>query len=130
MTDPKTRVSLLSFDDVTDVNLQRCKRWHPGFPNDDSWSGADWSNAMCGEAGEAANVVKKLRRLEGGYKDYRPLVKEELLEKLGDELADTFLYMNLLASKYGVDLPDAIARKFNFVSAAQDFPERLPRRSE
>lgn len=47
---------------MLEINRRRCERWHPGFPHDPGgWSGADWSNAMCGEAGEAANVVKKLR---------------------------------------------------------------------
>src|SRR5580700_359731 len=58
----------LTFAKVSSANLQRCQKWHPGFPGDDEWSGADWSNAMCGEAGEAANVVKKLRRYECGLR--------------------------------------------------------------
>jgi NTP pyrophosphatase (non-canonical NTP hydrolase) len=45
---------------------------------------------------------------------------------LADELADVFLYLDLLASKCGIDLPAAIVRKFNVVSERQDFPERLP----
>lgn len=105
------------------TNIQRCARWHG--PGTEPWGGADWSNAMCGESGEAANVVKKIRRLETrtGSQDETPLAT--LVEKLGDELADTIIYADLLASHYGIDLEEAIVRKFNFVSEREGFPERL-----
>jgi NTP pyrophosphatase (non-canonical NTP hydrolase) len=45
---------------------------------------------------------------------------------LADELADVFLYLDLLAWHYGIDLPRSIVSKFNRVSAAQGFPEELP----
>ena len=115
----------LTFAEVTAANVARAKRWHPGFPVDDSWNGADWSNAMCGEAGEAANVVKKLRRHETGHHGALDGDEAALREKLADELADVLLYADLLAAKYGIDLPEAIVRKFNEVSARQGFPERL-----
>ena len=48
---------------------------------------------MCGEAGEVANVVKKaLRKGEAASDD------------LAAELADTFIYLILLAGEAGVDL--------------------------
>lgn len=116
----------LTFDDVTKINRQRCEKWHPGFP-DDEWTGADWSNAMQGEAGEAGNVVKKLRRLETGLtsKRHGMPTEGELRAKLADEIADTFLYLDLLASYYEIDMPRAIVAKFNRVSEEEGFPERL-----
>ena len=119
-------VAALTFDRVIAVNVARAKRWHAGFPRDHGWTGADWSNAMCGEAGEVANVVKKLRRHECGLRGALDPPSAELLTLLGDELADTILYLILLAAKYGVDLPAAVVRKFNVVSERQGFPERLP----
>lgn len=117
----------LSFAELRLTNVSRCKRWHTGFPADEHWTGADWSNAMCGEAGETANVVKKLRRLETGsgpgVNDPAP---DELRRMLAHEIADTVLYADLLAAKYGIDLGLAVAEKFNIVSERQDFPERLP----
>lgn len=108
---------------ITAVNCSRKARWH-GVP--DPWSLADWSNAMCGEAGEAANVVKKIRRLDLGMRQWRtPDNREELLNKLGKEIADTFLYLNLLADAAGIDMEAAIVQKFNEVSEAEGFPERL-----
>lgn len=118
-------VAPLSFDEVTASNRARCERWHPGFPNDDEWSTADWSNAMCGEAGELANVVKKLRRHECGLANNGDPTPDELREKAADEIADVFLYLNLLAEKLGIDMPAAIVDKFNRVSELQEFPERL-----
>ena len=50
------------------VNRKRSAHWHA---DGEPWSGADWSNAMCGEAVEAANVVKKLRRHETGLASLR-----------------------------------------------------------
>ena len=116
----------LTFARVSEKNSARASRWHPGFPHDDTWSGADWSNAMCGEAGEAANIVKKLRRYEDGLRGVGDPTEPELLDMLADEVADVFLYLDLLAAKYAIDVPAAIVRKFNVVSERQGFPERLP----
>lgn len=120
--------SALSFDEVTEINLQRVSKWHASFRGKGvaDWNGADWSNAMQGEAGEAGNVVKKLRRQETGTRGKNDPDREVLLGKLAEELADTFLYIDLLASYYGIDLPLAIVDKFNSVSEREGFPERLP----
>lgn len=117
----------LTFSHVSEVNRSRASRWHPGFPERDAsgWTGADWSNAMCGEAGETANVVKKLRRAEAGLRGVLDGSADELLAKLADEIADVYLYLDLLATYYGVDIPAAVVSKFNRVSELQGFPERL-----
>ncbi len=117
----------LDFDTVSATNRARCERWHPGYPGPDAsgWNGADWSNAMQGEAGEAGNVVKKLRREECGLRGVLDAPTPGLLLKLADEIADTFLYLDLLATYYRIDMPTAIVRKFNAVSELQGFPERL-----
>lgn len=117
----------LSFSALRSMNVSRARRWHPGFPTDDSWNGADWSNAMCGEAGEAANVVKKLRRHETGHPGALDGDEKALRIALESELADVIAYADLLAAKYGINLGAAVARKFNEVSVRQGFPERLPR---
>lgn len=106
------------------INGLRCRRWHN--PDTDAWTGADWSNAMCGEAGETANVVKKLRRHETGTATGIDPPQTKLLEDLSAEIADTILYALLLADHYGVDVATALIFKFNAVSRRQGFPERLP----
>jgi len=123
----------LTFGRLAEVNRQRAARWHPGYPHADanvlggaSWTGADWSNAMCGEAGEAANVVKKLRRVECGLVGKLDAPETTLRAMLAEELADVITYADLLATYYGIDLAAAVATKFNAVSVRQGFPERLP----
>jgi NTP pyrophosphatase (non-canonical NTP hydrolase) len=116
----------LTFVEVSDINRQRAGRWHQGFP-DGPWNSADWGCALAGEAGEACNVIKKLRRLEtGSDQGIDDGTKEELIEDLADEIADTFLYLDLLASYHDISLPGAICSKFNRISVRQGFPERLP----
>jgi NTP pyrophosphatase (non-canonical NTP hydrolase) len=116
---------LIYFNSLTAANLSRVQRWHPGFPRDAAWTGADWSNALCGEVGEAANVVKKLRRYEEGLKGELDPSEPELLAMLAEELADVVTYLDLLAEYYGINLATAIVEKFNKVSERQGFPERL-----
>lgn len=129
----------LTFEELHRVNAARCSRWHgEGWDQHDTllgervardhWSGADWSNAMQGEAGEAGNVVKKLRRLELGLWGNRKPgdgEREALVNKLALELADTLIYADLTATYYGIDLAAAVIAKFNAVSIEAGFPERL-----
>jgi NTP pyrophosphatase (non-canonical NTP hydrolase) len=115
----------LTFAQLRAVNAARAARWHPGFPYDGKWNGADWSNAAAGEMGEACNVVKKLRRQETGGRgalDPEPYV---LIGKLADEIADTIIYLDLLAAFYGIDTAEAVIRKFDAVSVREGMPERL-----
>lgn len=130
----------LTFADLRQANLERCGRWHPGFPSDETWTGADWANALGGEAGELAeaalevvayagkvqNTVKKLRRYETGTNTATDKPLDVLLSELDAEMADVACYLDLLATKYGRDLAGAIVAKFNTVSERQGFPERLP----
>ncbi len=116
----------LTLKDVSKVNRARAERWHPGFPGDADWSISDWSNAMAGEAGEACNIVKKIRRYECGLRGKLDPSEADLRLMLADEIADVYLYLDLLATKAGVDIEAAVISKFNRVSERQDFPERLP----
>lgn len=114
----------LTFQAVSEINRVRCERWHPGFP-DDGWRGSDWSNAMAGEAGETCNVVKKLRRLDFGLVQAADDTRADLMSKLATEIGDTFLYLDLLAQHYGLDIAECIANTFDRVSIREGFPERL-----
>ncbi|HUY08599.1 MAG TPA: hypothetical protein VMW80_04005 [Candidatus Dormibacteraeota bacterium] len=115
----------LSFAELRRVNALRVERWRQRSPRTANWSGADWSNAMCGEAGEAANVVKKLRRYECGVQGTGDLTQSELMRMLGEEVADVAIYLDLLAAYYGISLGQAVTAKFNKVSERERFPERL-----
>lgn len=119
---------MISFEQLRQANESRVKLWHPGFhgAGRDDWTGADWSNAMCGEAGEAANIVKKIRRAETGIAGVGDPDDLTLISMLGEELADTVTYADLLAAYYGLDLGVQVVTKFNHVSEKQGFPQRLP----
>ena len=124
---------MLTIRKVSEVNAARAARWHGHFPNHDGFGGSDWSNAMAGEAGETCNVVKKLRRIELGIGAAEPYTRESLLAELAKEIGDTYLYLDLLAQFYGLDLAQCVADTFNRVSVREGFPERIPpppRRSE
>lgn len=96
------------------ANVERCEQvFHPL----NHWSPTDWACAMAGEAGETCNAVKKLRRLDDGTNTAKdPRTEAEHLESIASEIADTIIYCDLLAARLGIDLPDAIRRKFNEVS--------------
>lgn len=113
----------LTFAALREANASRVVRWH--HADTEPWTGADWSNAMCGEAGETANVVKKLRRHETGTSPQGDPEEAALRKALADEIADTVCYLDLLALHYGIDVAEAVVSKFNRVSERQDFPERL-----
>lgn len=113
----------LTFDALREVNAARCLRWHP--PESVPWNAADWSNAMCGEAGELANVVKKIRRHETGAVNKGDPSLHALKRMAADELADVVIYCDLLADYLQVDLGEAVRAKFNRVSEKYGFPERL-----
>ncbi len=72
------------------------------------WSLAEWCNAVCGELGEAANIIKKIGR--GDF------TLDEAREELAKEYADIVVYLDILAMRTGVDLGDATVKKFNEVS--------------
>lgn len=112
----------LTFSEVSEVSLSRSLRWHPGGLN--SWSLSDWFTALAGEVGEAGNVIKKLNRVRDGMIGNKE-TPEDLRAALGKELADCYLYLDLLAQAAGVNLADAICKKFNEVSVRNGFPERL-----
>lgn len=111
---------LLTWGEIEHASVERCKLWHPGYPND-HWSIADWSNAIAGEAGELANKVKKMRRLETGTEISNPAKYERLRAKVAKEIADVILYVPLLAHKLDINVPEAVVCKFNEKSVEQGF---------
>lgn len=130
MVDLSRSTRLHAFDYLRAVNVSRCNRWHPGFPNNEppesEWNIAEWTNAMQGEAGEAGNIAKKIRRLECDlYGNPYEMNLDELEQKLADEIADTVIYADLVLAKRGIDLWNAIVKKFNQKSEELGFPDRL-----
>ncbi len=120
---------MLSFSWFSEINLRRAKRWHRG--DIAMWSVSDWLMAMAGEAGEACNAGKKLLRIEGMIDnksvdpDRQLTDSEDAKDKIAEELADTVIYCDLVASRIGRNLQAAIIKKFNETSERYKFPERL-----
>lgn len=125
-------VSGVTLGELQRVNEARKARWHEGGTRE--WSALEWAGAMCGEAGEAANVAKKILRIDLGLRgneasEHVITDRDELRKKLEGEIGGVVLYAALLASYMGIDLEGAIVRTFNEKSAEMGFPERLPWRS-
>lgn len=94
------------------ANRERCES-PEGFNHAlNSWSLSDWITATLGELGEAANVAKKLNRVRDGIPGNKE-TEVELRAKFARELADTFIYLDLMAQAAGIDLPAVVATVFN-----------------
>lgn len=87
-----------------------------------SWSLSDWMTATLGELGEAANVLKKLNRVRDGVPGNKE-TPDELHAMFADEIADAYIYLDLLAQAAGIDLPSAIRGKFDRTSAKIGYSE-------
>ena len=82
-----------------------------------TWNLVDWTNELCGEAGELANIAKKVRRARparNGKKADPTLA--EAKEAIASEIADVVICACLVAGHIGVDLQEACRLKFNEVS--------------
>jgi len=89
----------MKFEDLAKANLVRCEK---SFHLLKEWSPSDWSNAMAGECGEVCNLTKKLLRGE----NIQP-------HEIGQEIADTVIYADLLAQRIGMSLGDLVRKTFN-----------------
>lgn len=79
-----------------------------------------------GEAGEAANAAKKVRRLQMRMRQKKgPTDMAEAVGKLATEIGDTYIYLDLLCARAGIDFRQAIIDTFNRISEREGFPERL-----
>lgn len=137
-----------TFRGLRTVNIRRCEEsFHPVA----AWSPTDWMTAVAGEVGEAANLIKKLKRIETdgldtpqncemlawvntyhpngeakGLSEVTEEVVRELQRRIGHELADVVIYLDLLAARLGIDLGAAVIEKFNMTSQKIGSKEKLP----
>lgn len=120
----------LTFAQMQEENSNRCRRWHTGPEGMNEWTALEWAGAMCGEAGEAANAAKKLRRLELGMQQASgdtpaPTDLHGARARVLKEVGDTVIYAGLLCERVGGTLEEAVREAFNSVSVREGFPERL-----
>jgi NTP pyrophosphatase (non-canonical NTP hydrolase) len=91
---------------VREANLRRVREtWR----HEQEWSPSDWMTCVLGELGEAANILKVEMR------DHNRSAPKDAAA-LADELADTLLYLDLLAARCGIDLAAAVRAKFDRTS--------------
>jgi len=109
----------------SDRNRKRCES-KTGFNHKLSdWSLADWMTAVTGEVGEAANIVKKLNRIRDGIPG-NTQTADELQAALADEIADVFIYLDLMAQAAGFCLSNIVRDKFAKTSRKIGYPEGAP----
>lgn len=108
----------LTFSTLRGANMARLPQFtnRQGQPahkygDGSDWSDAQWLQAVVGELGEYANLKKKIER-----GDHEGIPPSSLQRMLADELADVFIYLDILAFRLGIDVAEAITRKFNEVS--------------
>ena len=92
-------------------NRARCESPRGFHHTLDSWSLSDWLVALCGEAGEACNIAKKLNRCRDGIPG-NTVTKEQLMEDLKRELADVYIYLDLIVQALGFSLEEIVEQKF------------------
>ncbi len=114
----------LSFNTLRQANLKRLPHFknskgEPAHskPDGSDWSLGEWMNAVSGEVGEAANIIKKVRRGDMSIDEARPL--------LAKELADVATYLDITAFQCGINLGQAVKEKFNEVSIKVGSPVRI-----
>ncbi len=116
----------LTFEAVSQVNLERAREWHKGGLEE--WSVSDWGVAMAGEAGEVCDAIKKLRRIECALESgnaKQPKTREQAVAAIAQEIGDTFIYLDLLAQRLGLNIEDCISDTFNRISEREGFSYRL-----
>lgn len=97
----------LDFEELRLKSVERLQNT-PAFEKCLDWDHSKWLQALVGEVGELANVLKKIDRGDFAY-----VLKADEIEK---ELADIQIYLDLLAHTLCVDLSNATINKFNEVS--------------
>ena len=108
----------MTIEEFRAANFRRSELWH----GQKGESVLFWAVSLAGEVGEACNIIKKMvnkRAQRIGYKDADYL---KLKAALGEELADSFTYLFLLADQAGIDLEYDLVRKFNKVSRMRGLP--------
>lgn len=115
----------MTFDEFSKRNRKRCESPN-GFNHKlHSWSLSDWFTAVMGELGEAANYGKKMNRIRDGIRGNKghDIDFTELRNKLKKEIADTFIYLDLLAQSQGFDIEKIIEETFQAKSKEIGYTE-------
>ena len=105
-----------TYSTLREANKARQEEWDPDNKITLSYRG----NELAGEVGEACNIIKKLERARLGIRG-----TTETWKHLAEELADIVICVDLIAMDAGIDLADAIRRKFNATSERMYLTTRM-----
>lgn len=118
---------MITIHDLQVINRERAIKWHTN--EEEPWTLVDWTNALAGEAGEACNASKKLKRINTKLPNKEAGLDksnvDELKLKVAKECADNILYAILTIDYLGFDATETIRKVFNQKSIEYGFPERL-----
>ncbi|QDG78331.1 MazG-like family protein [Labrenzia sp. PHM005] len=106
----------MKFSDLRQANITRQKEWPGNDQADIAFRGLE----VAGEFGEVAESLKKYLRGQRGIKG-----STATLEDVASEMADSIIALDLLADLMGIDLGEAVARKFNATSEKYGLKTRL-----
>lgn len=98
------------------ANSSRQQEWDREGKIDIAYRG----NELAGECGEACNIIKKIERERRGIRGSRATMKQ-----LADGLADVIICVDLICLGEGIDLWDAVKRKFNKTSEGNNLKTRI-----
>ena len=110
-------MNTLTFGALRQANDTRQMEW----PGNDKADLAFRAIEVAGEFGEVSEAVKKYLRAERGIKG-----SVAGPEDVANEMADAIIALDLLAAEMGINLSDAVARKFNMTSVKYGMNTRLP----
>lgn len=105
----------LTFVALREANKNRLPQFknskgEPAHSKEDGsdWTLGEWMNAVTGELGEAANIIKKVKRGDLSLEEAKPLIAKEF--------ADIITYLDITALQVGINLDEAVIEKFNEIS--------------
>lgn len=118
----------ISIDAFAKINLERCDAPKPqGFGGHKDWKPDNWTNAVCGEGGEAANKAKKFSKRIEDCKTLEEYIQfcettegQNMLRDIAVELADTITYSLIAIQKFGFDPTEVLVTTFNTVSLREN----------
>lgn len=116
----------LSYNTLRAANMKRLPQFKNAKgelahsePDGSDWSPAEWLQAVVGELGELANMLKKVKRGDYDFETGRA--------EIAKEFADVAIYLDLFAYQFRIDLGEAVREKFNEVSRRVDVPVFISR---
>jgi NTP pyrophosphatase (non-canonical NTP hydrolase) len=98
----------MTFAEFQALNARRCEQAFKHYKGATEWPIQNWVLAVCGEAGEAANLVKKVLRGD--------LSLDAARESLLKELADIMTYCDAAITNLGGDTGQVVMDKFEEVN--------------